>query len=64
MIPPTLRELMNRLRFRLWVFRDAVSDALRGKKHREGIFGRIYTGNQWGDRESVSGEGSNEAATA
>ena len=58
-----MRELLNRLRFRFWVLRDSVSDALRGKKHREDIFGRIYSGNQWGDRESVSGEGSNEAAT-
>jgi hypothetical protein len=58
-----MRELLNRLRFRFWVLRDGVSDAFRGTKHREDIFGRIYSGNQWGDRESVSGEGSNQAAT-
>jgi hypothetical protein len=63
MIPTGLRELINRLRFRFWMLRDALSDTIHGTKHREGIFGRIYRGNEWGDRESVSGAGSNEAAT-
>ena len=58
-----MRELLNRLRFRFWVLRDSLSDALHGKKHREDVFARIFAGNQWGDRESFSGQGSNQGAT-
>jgi hypothetical protein len=63
MISFNLRRATDRLRFYFWVFRDRVADGLRGRNHRAGVFARIYQGNQWGDRESVSGEGSNETAT-
>jgi hypothetical protein len=63
MIPPRLQELLTRSRFRFWLFRDGLSDALGGRKHREGVFDQIYRENLWGDEESLSGPGSNDAAT-
>jgi hypothetical protein len=63
MIPSRFQELLHQTRYRFWVFRDGLSDALRGRKHREGVFDRIYRANLWGDQESVSGTGSNAAAT-
>lgn len=56
-------QVADRLRFRLWRFRDAVHDRLRGKAHRQGVFSRIHAGNLWGDPHSVSGGGSSPAAT-
>src|SRR5262245_25222595 len=63
MTPFSLREVTDRLRFHFWLFRDHLADRLGGSTHREDVFARIYQANQWGDPESVSGEGSNEAAT-
>lgn len=55
---------LDGLRFQLWRLRDALRDRLFGTAHRREVFSRIHAGNLWGDRESVSGGGSNLEATA
>jgi hypothetical protein len=46
------------LRLKEW-----ARSARRGDRYLEGIFSRIYSGNLWGEPESVSGPGSSLAAT-
>ena len=58
-----LRPWLDRMRYRLWLLRDRVKQRLFGKRHHQPVFRRIYAANLWGDRESVSGRGSGEAAT-
>jgi hypothetical protein len=51
------------IRFHLWRLRDTVRDRLFGTAYRREVFSQIHAGNLWGDRESVSGGGSNTSAT-
>src|SRR5436309_13024892 len=55
--------LVNVLRFEFWRLRDALSDRVGGAAHPRAVFSRIYAGNLWGERTSVSGGGSGPAAT-
>ena len=59
----TLTTFINRLRLHGWRLRDGVQDHIRGRRHRQAVFQRIYDGNLWGDAESASGSGSSTAAT-
>lgn len=60
----SLNSVTDRMRFRFWRFRDSMRDRLQGRRHRQGVFERIYRENLWGDPESASGTGSGTEATA
>jgi hypothetical protein len=62
-LPINASPLVQTLRRRAWLLRDAAHDRIRGAAHRRAVFERIYDENLWGDPESVSGGGSGTVAT-